>query len=432
MIHTDFSRSNALYKRALRTVPSASQTLSKSASSFVRGASPLFLERGEGCHVWDVDGNRYIDFVLGLLPVVLGYRDPDVDAAIRKQLERGITFSLSTELEVELAEILVDLIPCAEMVRFGKNGSDVTSAAIRLARAHTGRDRVAVCGYHGWHDWYIGTTTRNLGVPETVRKLSAAFAFNDLDSLDRLLGRTPDKFAAIILEPESVDLPAPGFLEGVRALADRHSAVLIFDEIVSGFRSHIGGAQERYGVVPDLATFGKAMGNGMPISAIVGRTAIMRTMDEIFFSGTFGGETLSLAAALATIRKLEREDAVQCNQQIGRWLAESLRDGLERHGLSMRYKVKGPDWRPIVSTLAHDYPANLATSLLRQELVANGLLMGSGVNICFAHGAPHVVEEAARAFDKAFAAIASAFESNDPMAHLRGAQVQPIFQVRKE
>ncbi|HUU24574.1 MAG TPA: aminotransferase class III-fold pyridoxal phosphate-dependent enzyme, partial [Methyloceanibacter sp.] len=303
-----FDRSGALYERALKVIPTASQTFSKAATGTVEGAAPLFLERGEGARVWDPDGNVYIDYVMGLLPVVLGYRDPDVDGAIRTQLDRGITFSLATELEAELAESLCELIPCAEMVRFGKNGSDATSAAVRLARAFTGRDKIAICGYHGWHDWYIGTTARHLGVPQAIRDLSIAFPFNDLDALEALLKAEPDRFAAVILEPEGLDAPLPGFLDAVRGLCDTYGVVLVFDEIITGFRRHLGGAQAVHGVTPDLASFGKAMANGMPISAIVGRGEIMRLMEDIFFSGTFGGEALSLAASIATIDKLRRLD----------------------------------------------------------------------------------------------------------------------------
>ena len=282
-----FVRSNELYERALKTIPLASQTFSKSAMNFPRGASPLFFERGQGAYVWDYDGNKYVDYVLGLMPIILGYCDPDVDEAIRNQLNNGIIFSLPSDLEVQLSEKLIELIPCAEMVRFSKNGSDVTSAAIRLARAHTGRDRIAVSGYHGWHDWYIGTTARNLGVPKSVQDLSSKFIFNDPDSLERLFKTDPVGFAAVILEPTGACEPEDGFLERVRELCDQYGVVLVFDEIVTGFRVDMGGAQRKYGVTPDLATFGKAMANGMPISTIVGRREIMKLMDDIFFSGTF-------------------------------------------------------------------------------------------------------------------------------------------------
>lgn len=430
MRYDDFSTSNDLFNRAVETIPLASQTFSKSAMNFVQGATPLFIERGEGAKVWDVDGHVYIDYLLGLLPIVLGYRDPDVDAAIRMQLERGITFSLASPLEMQLAERLVELIPCAEMVRFGKNGSDATSAAVRLARAHTGRDKVAMCGYHGWHDWYIGTTSRHLGVPGPIRSLSASFPFNDLDALEALLRAEPDGYAAVILEPDGTTAPAPGFLQGVKDLSRRYGAVLIFDEIVTGFRCDLGGAQKFHGVTPDLATFGKSMANGMPLSAVVGRREIMRRMEDIFFSGTFGGETLSLAAGLATLKKLEEQDVVGRNKRLGRRLADGFRSAIENAGMTTHFRVAGPEWRPVIVPFEHNVPKNVATSLLRQELVADGLLMGSGLNLCLAHDDESIVSDTLRAFETAVGHVAEAVTSNRPEAYLRGKLIQPVFEVR--
>ncbi len=427
-----FDKSQALYVRALETVPLASQTFSKSAMQYVGGASPLFLDRGDGCRVTDVDGNEYIDYVLGLLPVVLGYRDPDVDAAIRAQLDKGISFSLATELEAELAERLVRLIPCAEMVRFGKNGSDATSAAVRLARAYTGRDRIALAGYHGWHDWYIGTTARHLGVPQAVRDLSSAFTFNDADSLASLLKAAPGEYAAVIMEPAGLDAPAPGFLEAIRALCDEHGVVLVFDEIVTGFRIGMGGAQEAYGVTPDLAAFGKAMGNGMPISAIVGRRDIMAFMDKIFFSGTFGGEALSLAASIATLDKLERDSGPARIAATGVKLRDGAAKILKAHEIDAEYLTKGPDWLPaVLPTGEGRADRTVTTSLLRQELVAEGLLFMATFNLSLAHDDPQVIGETLAAFDRAMARVAAALRSNDPAARLRGAPVEPVFQVRQ-
>jgi glutamate-1-semialdehyde 2,1-aminomutase len=432
MTGPSFVESERLFVRASETVPLATQTFSKSAFSLVKGASPLFLERGDGCRVWDVDGNEYIDHVLGLLPVVLGYRDPDVDAAIRAQLERGIVFSLATELEAELAERLRDLIPCAEMARFGKNGSDATSAAIRLARAHTGRDRVACAGYHGWHDWYIGATARSLGVPKAVRDLTSTFAFNDADSLEALLEADPRGYAAVILEPAALAEPAPGFLERVRELADRNGAVLVFDEIVTGFRLDLGGAQKRYGVIPDLACFGKAMGNGMPIAAVVGRRSIMRLMEDIFFSGTFGGEALSLAASLATLDKLEREDAVPRMRAHGAALKDGVLAILRARGLTERVQVVGGDWWPgLKLTPTPEIDDALLTSLLRQELHGAGVLQLATFNICLAHTTPGVLNDTLRRWDRAAEALTDHLRANDPRAQLRGEPVRPVFQVRR-
>ena len=295
------TESQAWLERARKVIPTCAQTFSKAPTQYVQGTAPVFLQRGKGCRVWDVDGNEYIDYVQGLLPNILGYAHDEVNQAATAQLAEGHSFTLPHPVEVELAERLVRLIPCAEMVRFGKNGSDATSGAVRAARAFTGRDHVACCGYHGWQDWYIGSTTRHAGVPNAVRALTHPFSYNDLSSLEKLLKEFPNQFAAVIMEPTNFVEPAPGFLESVRELAHKHGALLIFDEICSGFHLGLGGAQKLYGVTPDLACFGKAMGNGFPISCVVGRADVMRLFDEIFFSFTFAGEVASMAAAMKVL-----------------------------------------------------------------------------------------------------------------------------------
>ncbi len=426
-----FERSNALFRRTREIIPLASQTFSKSHQQMVAGAAPLFIESGKGCRVRDPDGNEYIDYVMGLLPVILGYGDADVDGAIRAALDDGIVFSLPSPLEAELAERLVRLIPCAEQVRFGKNGADATTAAIRLARAHTGRDKVALAGYHGWQDWSIGTTTRHLGVPDSVRELSHTFPFNDAEALETLLKADPDGFAAIILEPAGRVPPAPGFLETLRELATRYGAVLIFDEIVTGFRIAMGGAQAHYGVTPDLATFGKSMANGMPISAVVGRADLMALMEDIFFSTTFGGETLSIAAAIATLDKLEREDVPARLWRRGDALAVGLREILDRRGLGNFIRVEGEGWWPHITVDDAPVDDQLLISLLRQEYVANGLLLLSSFNLCLAHDNDAITEETFTGLDAVLGAVQDALASPDPASHLRGEAVRPTFQVRR-
>ena len=431
MTDKSYSASQLHHKRALRTIPTASQTFSKSALMYVDGSAPLFAERGEGCYLWDIDGNRFTDYVLGLLPLVLGYKDPDVDLAITDQMARGITFSLATELEAELAEMLVDIIPCAEKVRFGKNGTDATSAAIRLARAHTGRDRVAVCGYHGWQDWYIGATPRHLGVPQAVRDLTATFTYNNAESLADLLAQHKGEFAAVILEPMTFDLPENDFLQTVQTLAHDHGALLVFDEIVTGFRAALGGAQEVFGVTPDLACFGKALGNGMPISAILGRADIMNLMDDIFFSGTFGGETLSLAASIATLKKLKSANAIERIHSVGRKLLAGTQSQISDHELDPYFQAIGQAWWPSMQPKSNDrFDNNLLTSLMRQELVAQGLLYLSTFNICLAHDDEEITRQTLASTDLALAKIAAALGSNRPQDHLKGPPVEPVFQVR--
>jgi len=290
---------------------------------------------------------------------------------------------------------------------------------------------VAVCGYHGWHDWYIGTTSRHLGVPEAVRGLSSAFPFNDAEALETLLKADLKGYAAVILEPAGIQDPAPGFLQRLRELTERYGAVLIFDEIVTGFRINLGGAQKVYGVTPDLAAFGKSMANGMPVSAVVGRRDIMSWMDRIFFSGTFGGEALSLAAAIATIDKMEALDVPKRLCALGARLAAGAQEAIRRYKLEGTYSMTGPQWWPFISTSATSgVSENIATSLLRQELVANGLLVGGTLNLCLAHDRQTIVAETFSAWDQALAAVAEALRSTDPATCLRGWPIQPVFAVR--
>lgn len=425
-----YAKSMEWFERATKTIPLGSQTFSKSHQQWVFGAAPLFMNAGRGCRVRDVDGNEYIDYVLGLLPIVLGYGDPDVDAAIEAQLDEGITFSMPNPKEAELAERLAKLIPCAEMVRFGKNGSDATTAAIRLARAYTGRDKIAIAGYHGWHDWYIGTTTRSLGVPAAVRALSATFPYNDADALAAMLEREPNAYAAVILEPTGAAQPAPGFLERLREVTAKFGVLLVFDEVITGFRIDLGGAQKRYGVIPDLASFGKSMGNGMPISAIVGRAEIMKLMEQIFFSTTFGGEALSLSASLATLDKLERENVVPRLWRRGAALMGSTNALFERHGFGQTLQFVGEGWWPRLKIASPPVDQNLLISLLRQEFNRNGLFLGASFNLCLAHDSDAIADETLAAADRSLAAVRQALDSRDPREHLRGREVRPVFSVR--
>ncbi len=427
-----YARSAAMLERAEKVIPLGSQTFSKSHIQMPEGAAPLFLSHGRGGRVWDVDGNRYVDLVCGLLPVVLGYCDPDVDQAIRAQLDNGISFSLATELESALAERLVEIIPCAEMVRFGKNGTDATSAAIRLARAFTGRDRIAVCGYHGWQDWYVGATTRDKGVPAAVSALTHRFPDNDTAALDRLLRQHPNEFAAVILEPVTGQTASGAYLETVRDITHRHGAVLVFDEVITGFRFALGGAQAWLGVTPDLASFGKAMGNGMPISAIVGRADIMAEMEQVFLSGTFGGEALSLAASIAVIDKMRREPVIERLWQTGERLAAEVRGLIARHRLDDVVSLVGqPPWT-LLSIRDHPRARGAAIkTMFKREMFANGVLIGGSHNICHAHDDTDIAV-VARAYDRTLARIAGALDGDRLEADLGCPVIEPVFSVRTQ
>lgn len=425
-----YTRSQRMIDRAEAVIPLGSQTFSKSKISLPPGAAPLFVTHGDGGRVFDVDGNEYVDLISALLPNVLGYRDPDVDLAIRRQLTRGISFSLSTELETQLAGRLVAHIPCAEMVRFGKNGTDATSAAVRLARAAKRRDRIMLCGYHGWQDWYIGATSRNLGIPAAVSALSHMVPYGDLAAVESLFAKYPDEFAALIVEPAGGTEPAPGYLQSLKNLVHRHGALLIFDEVITGFRWAIGGAQAYYGVVPDLACFGKAMGNGMPISAVVGRADIMRLMEDIFYSGTFGGEALSLAAAIATIDKIEREKVTDRLWQVGGELKKRATEKIVVAGLQSVLSLVGTAPWTILAYKDHPSGSKEAIkTLFLREMIAAGVLINASHNVCFAHTEADI-EHVLAAYDHALAALRDALDRRDIDKRLGNQVIKPIFSVR--
>jgi glutamate-1-semialdehyde aminotransferase len=425
-----FPRSAELLERALKRIPTGSQTFSKSHIQFPRDASPLFLARGEGGRVWDVDGNEYVDLICGLLPVVLGYRDPDVDAAIRDQLDSGISFSLATDLEIGLAERLGAIVPCAEMVRFGKNGSDATSAAVRLARAATGRDHIVICGYHGWHDWYVGATVRSRGVPEAVRDLTIRIPYGDLDAFRRVLADHPGDIAGLIMEPMNMVEPPAGYLGEMRDLAHAHGALFIFDEVITGFRYALGGAQELFGVTPDLAALGKGLGNGMPISALVGREEYMRLLEEVFVSGTFGGEALSLAAGIAVVDKMRREPVIERLWTSGARLADAVSALVEENALQDTIRLTGkPCWtvldiRPHANAAPEEIKAFLVTRGFRNGVLANG-----SHNICYAHTEADI-EACIDAYGVILPELAALLRAGRLREDLGCEPVHPVFSVR--
>ncbi len=421
------TRSFEYLRKAENLIPALSQTFSKAPRYLVRGVYPVYLQKGEGSHVWDVDGNEYIDYILGLGPVTLGYNYARINQAIVEQLKDGISFSLPHPLEIELAELLTAVIPCAQMVRFSKTGSEVTSAAVRAARAFTGREKLAYCGYHGWHEWYSVTTSRNKGIPSVMKNLIFSFEANNIESLERVFKQNPDQIAAVIMEPIVLEAPAKGFLDKVRDMAHKNGALLIFDEIVSGFRVALGGAQEYCGVVPDLSTCGKGMANGMPISAVVGRKDVMKVFEEVFFSTTFGGEALSLAASVATIQEMKEKRAIEHIWETGRKLTSGFNGlaadiGLDAGitGLPCHFKfairdVNGGESREV-------------KSLFMQEMVKRGILLHSGaVNLCFAHS-DEDVNKTLDACEESLKIVKTALVEYKVKETLEGEPYQEVFQ----
>lgn len=425
-----YANSNALLDKAIKSIPLASQTVSKSYVQYPYKQSPLYLTHGVDSKVWDVDGNEYIDLVSGLLPIILGYCDQDVDEAILEQLSRGISYSLSTDLELKLTDELIELIPSAEMVRFGKNGSDVTTAAIRLARAHTGNERIAVCGYHGWHDWYIGSTSRNYGVTESTISLVHRFEYNNITNLNNVLNSHPDEFAAIIMEPVNSIIPDSYYLSQVKELAHKHNALLIFDEIITGFRIGIGGAQEYFNVTPDLSCFGKAMGNGMPISALVGRADVMHKLDEVFFSGTFGGETLSIVSALAVIKKMKESSVIEKIWETGEVLSKNVESIISNNDASSFLSIKGlAPWKILQFSECSGISAMAIKTLFIREMIKQGILISSSHNITFSHNNSDV-EKIKDAYSRVLPYISDMLVNGDVNAELNNNVINPVFSVR--
>ena len=425
-----YSKSLEHLVRAEQTIPLGSQTFSKSRTQYPVGISPMYAAKAKGAKIWDVDGNRYIDLVSALASVTLGYGDKDVEKAVKKQLNLGVSLSLPGILEAEVAELIVEIVPSAEMVRFGKNGTDATSAAIRLARAYTGRDHIIVCGYHGWQDWYVGSTTRNKGVPDSVSALTHKFEYNNIASLQSVLSEFDGRVAAVIMEPMNVVYPEPGFLESVQRLTRKAGALLIFDETITGFRFARGGAQELFGIKPDLSTFGKGMANGFPISAVVGRRDVMMEMEEIFFSGTFGGELLSLTAAKVVLQRHLTEDVCGELSSAGHSLSHQTELAIKESGLGEEIKMSGhPTWKFINWNSTKKYSIEEIKSYFMQEIFKRGILVLSTHNITLAH-TPRIITEVVDAYSEVFSKLRYVLESETLRQELKVEPLTPLFKVR--
>ncbi|MFN8359784.1 MAG: aminotransferase class III-fold pyridoxal phosphate-dependent enzyme [Candidatus Kapaibacterium sp.] len=417
-------KSKRLLERAEFLIPAGTQTLAKGMSQYSRGVAPSFIERGKGSHVWDVDGNEYIDYTMGVGPISLGYCYPAVDTAIKAQLQDGITFSLVHPLEVEVAEALHEIIPNAESIRFSKTGCDVTSAAVRLARAFTGKNTILCCGYHGWHDWYIGTTDRNKGIPAETQAMTYTFQYNDVSSV---LDAIDDDTAAIILEPMVFEVPKDNFLHRLRDICTERGILLIFDEMWTGFRLSVGGAQEYFGVKSDLACFSKAVANGMPLSILTGRKDVMKLLEhDVFFYTTFGGEALSLAAALATIHVLREKNVPAFLASQGDKLLHGYNEICEDFGITFTRCV-GLGCRSMVQFDA----TGLVTALemktyMQQELLRYGILWTGFHNMCYSHTDKDIKNTLA-AYRKILPQLKKHIDLGTLLDHLHGDTLKPVF-----
>ena len=429
-----FDRSNAMRPRFNALIPGGGHTYAKGDDQYPQDMAP-YIVRGQGCRVWDADGNEFIEFGSGLRAVSLGHAFPAVVAAARRQLELGSNFVRPATIELECAEAFLQCVPSAEMVKFCKDGSDATSGALKLARAHTGRDLVAICANHPFFsvdDWFIGASGMPGGVPQATRDLTLKFNYNDLPSLEALFSAHDGQIAAVFLEAEKEAAPAPGFLQGVRDLCDRHGAVMVLDEMITGFRWHLSGAQAYHGVRPDLSTFGKAMANGFSVSALAGRRALMELggsdhgRERVFLlSTTHGAETHGLAAAMATMQVYRSEPVVDTLWARGRRLADGLRQAASAAGVADFVPILGqPCCLVFGSRDPQGQPSQPYRTLLMQEIIKRGVLATSLV-VNYSHSEADI-DQTVDAFAQAFVVYRKALDDGVG-PYLTGRPVQPAI-----
>ena len=416
--------SDILYERGLQVQKPITQTLAKGPGQFTKGVAPKYLQKGKGSHVWDVDGNEYIDFNSAIGPISLGYAYPAVDEAIKKQLENGITFSLMHPLEVVLSELIQEIIPNAEAVKISKTGADVCSAAIRVARAFTGRDKIFCCGYHGWHDWYIGITSRNAGIPEAVQNMTYTFEYNNIEAIWQALD---EDVAAIILEPFIFEEPQNDFLQELADACRENGTLLIFDEMWTGFRIALGGAQEYFKIKPDLAVYSKACANGMPIALLTGRADVMELFnDEVFSYTTFGGEALSLAACIATINEIRDKKVPQYLDEKGQLLKDGYNQIAKEFGMEELTKCVGYNCRTMVTFNPEAGNGLEVKTLMQQEMIKRGILWAGFHNMSFSHSNEDI-QYTLSAYREVMPIMKQAINSQQVKSYLKGKVLEAVF-----
>jgi len=426
-----------LWKKAKRIIPGGSQLLSKRSEKCLPGLWPSYYEKAKGCEVWGLDGKHYYDFAqMGVGSCALGYADPDVNKAVMSAIKDGSMCTLNSHEEVELAEMLIDLHPWSGMVRYARTGGEACAIAVRIGRAASGKDKVAFCGYHGWHDWYLSANLADasnldgqllpglnpLGVPRSLKGTTIPFTYNDLSSLEKVVKMHKGQIGVIVMEPQRTANPNMDFLKGVREIATRIGAVLIFDEITSGFRMNLGGIHLRHGINPDIALFGKALGNGFPISAILGRSRVMDKAQETFISSTFWTERIGFVAAVATIKKMKKyaiqKDLIRYGKLINRGWA-SLAD---KHGLDV--EISGIE--PLTHlTFNTDNPREPQT-LYAQEMLKKGYLLAAAVYTTYAY-TDKIINKFIEDSDEVFGKIKKAIDSGNIKKFLKNEVIHAGF-----
>ena len=424
------STGQKLWQKAKTIIPGGNQLLSKRAERFLPGLWPAYYTKAKGCEVWDLDGNHYYDFAqMGVGACVLGYCDDDVDAAVINAIQNGTMCTLNCPEEVELAERLISLHPWAEMVRFARTGGEACSIAVRIARIAAGKSKIAFCGYHGWHDWYLSANLGDsanldgqllpgldpLGVPRELRETNLPFNYNKINEHEALIEKYPDEIGVIIMEPERGTSPIPGFLEEVRAIATKISAVLIFDEVTSGFRMNLGGIHLIRGVSPDIAVFGKALGNGYPISAIIGRRSVMEHAQSSFISSTFWTERIGFTAALSAIKKMEEHNIQQHLIDHGSVINDGWIESARNN--SLKIHISGI---PPLTHIAFEHENSLSIqTLYTQEMLERGFLLGASVYTTDAY-TDKIIDNFIKNTDTVFGIIKKATGDGNVETLLRG------------
>ena len=439
LVNPRVRRSMELYQRACELIPGATQLISRRPTRFAYGVSPVFASRGKGSRIWDVDGHEYIDWVSGIGAIILGYADDVVDDAVREQISTGTMYSINHELELELAEELVEQIPCAEMVRYAKGGGEACAIAIRIARGTTGRDKVLFCGYHGWHDWYLAANLsadasldahlfpgiEPIGVPQALRGTAIPFPYGDLDALGETLDANRGEVAAIMMEPFRSEMPPPGYLDGVARLAREHSVVLIFDEVSTGFRPSAAGSQPVVGVTPDMAVFAKSISNGYPMGAVVGRRDVMEPAGHMFISSTYWSDTIGLRAALTTLREVRRRDVPTTIQSTGEQLVARMNELAQSTGAPLR--CLGVPHHPHLELDCEDPVLRTKLStLFTQEMAKRGC---HGYTSFYLNGAQDDadIEQTCQAANEVFGMMAEACSKQDVDSLLEAELRQDFF-----
>lgn len=432
----NFTNSKTLQRKSHALIPGGAHTYAKGDDQYPE-AAPGFICRGEGSHVWDIDGNEFIEYGMGLRSVTLGHAYRPVMEAAWRQMQCGNNFTRPAPIEVECAETLLSLIPGADMVKFAKNGSDVTTAAIKLARAYTGRELVAICAdqpFFSVDDWFIGSTPMASGIPQTTRQATVKFRYNDLASVEALFAQYPNQIACLMMEAETTEAPINNFLHAVKRLCHEHGALFILDEIITGFRWHRSGAQHCYDIQPDLSTFAKAMGNGFSVAALAGKRELMELgglyhhKERVFLlSTTYGAETFTLAAALATMRVYQQEPVVEHLHEQGRNLRNGVNQAIGNLGLEEYVQVIGRDCNLVYVTRDQSGQRSQPfRTLFLQETIKRGLLMPSLV-VSYSHTAADI-QQTIDTIGEALVIYRQALEEGIDK-YLVGRPVAPVFRT---